>query len=63
MKKFRVTGTVSGSKVIGEFEAESKEDAIRQASESDEADANLCHSCANECDDAQILEFDADEVK
>ena len=63
MKQFRVIGIVSGSKVIGTFEAEDAEDAKRQAAESDECYVSLCHSCCNECDDAQILEFDTDEVK
>ncbi len=63
MKRFRVSGIVTGSKLIGEFEAESAEEAKEMAYESGEVDVNICHSCANECDDAQILELDAEEIK
>jgi len=62
-KKFRVYGIVSGSKFLGVFEAETEQEAKDLGAESENTHISLCHQCSNECDDAQIHEYQADEVK
>ena len=61
--KFRVIAVVSGSKLIGDFEAETEIEAKDMAAASQEAYVNLCHHCASECDDAQITLFLAEKIK
>ena len=63
MKKYRVTGAVVGSKYLGEFEAESKDAAVKMAMRSPAADVRLCHVCSSECEDPQIDEYIAEEVE
>lgn len=62
MTKYRVYGTVTGSKYLGEFEADTKEEAMDKAAESDECYVSLCHQCAREADGAEIHEFHAEKV-
>lgn len=62
MPKFRVSATVVGSKYIGEFEAETEEEALELAANSDEAWLNICHRCSSECEDAQCTEFFANKI-
>ncbi len=61
MKRFRVYAQVVGSKYLGEFEAETEEEAIEKAAE--DADVSLCWSCVAECEDAEVCEIHASEVK
>ena len=61
-REYNVYAQVGGGKFIGTFEAKSKEDAIKQASESNESHISLCHQCARECEDAEITEFIAEEA-
>ena len=63
LKRYRAYGTVSGGKYLGEVDAESPEKAKEIASELDSACICLCHSCAEECEDAQICEINVEEVK
>jgi len=62
-KTYRVSARVVGSKFIGEFEANSKEEAEEMASESDEAYISLCHQCSSECEDIEIEEFFIEEIE
>jgi hypothetical protein len=62
MPKFNVYATVTGSKYIGEFEAETKEDAIDQAELSGGAYVSLCHQCSAECEDPEAHNFVAEEA-
>ena len=62
MRKYKVYGIVTGSKYIGEFEAESPEEAQELAAESDKVYVSICHQCSDECDDPQITEFQAEAV-
>lgn len=62
MKKWRCHGIVSGSKYLGEVEAETEEEAIAKAEELDSY-VGLCHQCSRECEDAEITDFQVDEVK
>lgn len=61
MPIYRVSAVVIGSKYIGEFEAESVEEAKEMAWESDELFISLCHSCSGECEDAEVTELNVDE--
>jgi hypothetical protein len=58
-KKFNVYGVVTGTKFLGVFEANTKEEAIQMASP--EASACLCHQCDSECQDAEIHDIIAEE--
>jgi hypothetical protein len=60
-KKYAVYAKVVGTKFVGEFEAESKSEAIEQASA--KAHVSLCHSCAKECEDAGVDDLIAEEIK
>ncbi|KVL67380.1 hypothetical protein [Burkholderia ubonensis] len=50
LKKFRVYGMFTCSKYLGEFEAETAEEAADKAAESEENHVSLCHHCAREMD-------------
>lgn len=63
MPKFNIYATVTGGKYIGEFEADTAEQAIEMAQESEAAGIRLCHQCSDECEDPECTEFHADEVK
>lgn len=63
MKRYSVVGVVTGNKFLGEFLAESEEDAIEQALESDEACCCLCHQCDSECSEAEIESAIATEME
>lgn len=62
MTKYHISAIVQGSKFIGEFEADSKEEAIKMAWEHENAEVNLCHQCSDDCEDANIAEMDVYEV-
>lgn len=62
MKRWRVWGTVVGTKYLGEFEANTMDDAIDKALESSEACVSMCHQCSGECEDPEIHEASADEI-
>lgn len=61
MKKYRVYGIVTGSKYLGEYEANSKEEAEDMALRKD-GHVGLCHQCTSECEDAEIHEVQVEEV-
>ena len=62
MPKYSVYGVVVGTKHIGEYEANSKEEAIEMAE--NDAYVSLCHQCAgSEIDEPEIDELRADEIK
>lgn len=60
MPRYRVNGHVSGGKYLGVFEAETPEEAVKMALESEEAWVSLCHQCAGQCEDPQVTGADAD---
>ena len=62
MTKYNVTGVVSGSKHIGVFEANSKEEAEKMAYESEEIYVSLCYACSSECEDAEIQKLVIEET-
>jgi hypothetical protein len=64
MTKYRVYGLFTGSKYLGEFEAETKEGAIDLAAESDANFACLCHQCSDELelDESSAQDFQAEQA-
>jgi hypothetical protein len=60
--KWQVTATVTGCKSLGEFEAETEEEAIALAEISEGVYISLCHQCADECSDAECTKFHADAI-
>jgi hypothetical protein len=45
--KYRVYGTFTGTKYLGEFDAESADEAIKSALDSDQNSISLCHQCSH----------------
>jgi hypothetical protein len=58
MAKFHVSATVVGSTYIGEFEAETDQEAIDAAST--QAHVSMCHQCSKNCENIEITEFSAE---
>ena len=56
MPKYRVYGNYIFSKVLGEYEAESEQEAIEKAVDNTEYDATLCVYCAQEFVDGDIFD-------
>ena len=63
MAIYSVYAAVSGSKYIGDFEADNEDLAIAKAMESGNAHIGLCHQCAKQCEDAEAKDFIAEEIK
>jgi hypothetical protein len=61
-KKWDVTGVVTGSKYLGTYEAETEQEAIEMALNSDRAGCSLCHQCTTECEDPEIESAVASET-
>lgn len=63
MPRYRVYGTVTASKYLGEFEADSEDEAVEAALNSAEAHVSLCHQCADEMDDPEVHEASAELIE
>lgn len=63
MPKYAVYGKVHASKFLGEFEADSAEQAIEMGLESEANQFCLCHQCADEIDVSENTCFEADAEK
>lgn len=63
MKRYRAYAEITGGKYLGEVEAESKDKAEEVAWELESAGVSLCHSCSEECEDAEIAGITVEEVK
>lgn len=57
-----MTAKVVGSKYLGEFEANSPEEAIEKALHSDKAWISLCCHCTSECEDPECIDAEADLI-
>jgi hypothetical protein len=57
-RTWSVTAAVVGSKWMGDYEAETGEEALEMARE--KADVSLCHQCSDECEDPQIEHMSAE---
>ena len=65
MKKFTVYGLYTAYKKIGEYEAESPEEAAKKAESDQNADVwiSLCHQCAKEIElNDDPYKYQAEEI-
>lgn len=60
MAKFRVHGRVIGSVYMGEYEADTPEEAKQKAD--DAFSVSLCHQCSSSCEDPVAEAVEAEEV-
>jgi hypothetical protein len=60
MPDFHVYGHVTGSKYLGKFTANSKEEAMEMAEKSENNYVSLCHQCSDECEDPEIHSMNAE---
>ena len=58
-----MSGIVTASKYLGEFEADSEEEAIEMALNSEEASVSICHQCSHDVSDPEINEANAELVE
>jgi hypothetical protein len=65
MKRYVVYGVFTATKIIGEFEANSTEEAEDMAADSENNFAILCHQCANdiEMDDNCASKFIVEPIQ
>ena len=63
MAKYRIYGTVTGSKYIGEVEADSKEEAEEKAWEKLDTSICLCWECSREIKDPEVTEVVAEVIE
>lgn len=61
-KKYRVYGIATASKFLGEFEADSAEEAAQMAQEHGEYHIGMCHQCAHQVDIGDIYEERVEEA-
>lgn len=60
MSRYSVVGHVSASKWLGYFEANSPEEAVEMALDSQDAHVSVCHQCADEISDPEIEDATAE---
>lgn len=66
MPRYRVYADYIMTKILGEVEAESKEEAIEKLMDRADPQAGLCYQCQEDfVDDAMLMDdgFDAEEIK
>lgn len=61
-RPYSCSAIVVGTKYLGVFYAESEDEAIALALQSDKSNISLCYQCSVECEDAEIDEVFAEEV-
>jgi hypothetical protein len=63
-KKYNVYGIMTASIFIGEYEAESQEEAEDMANRDSNANwmPSLCHQCSNEIDLGDVYKTEVEEV-
>jgi hypothetical protein len=62
MKRYRVYSIATASVCLGEFEAETEDEAKEKALAENPPDAMLCHQCAGEIELGDFYEEQADEI-
>lgn len=62
MPKFRVHGKVTGSAYMGEFEADTPEEAMAIANDEHGGPVSMCHHCSNKCEDAETEAVSAELI-
>lgn len=61
MPRYSVTGAVHGSTWIGEYDANTPEEAIELAY--NDAGISLCHECARSVSDPEVCELTAEDLE
>lgn len=62
-KRYMVTASVTATKFVGYFEAESAADAVAQAEKDDDwSYIGLCHQCSEKFEGIEVDELFAEEV-
>jgi len=59
MSKWDVYGEVRGNKYLGQYEADTKEQAEEMALKKN-GDVAFCHQCSGECEDAEVVKAAAE---
>ena len=64
MKKYRVYGIATASWLVGEYEADSPEDAEKQAEEDQNSGwyQSLCHQCGSDVELGDIYKVESEEM-
>lgn len=62
MPKYRVYGAVTGSKYLGEYEADSPEEAEEMALNK-EGHVCFCHQCSDQCEDPEVTDINVEVIK
>jgi hypothetical protein len=64
VKTFMVYGLVTGTKYLGEFKAETADEAVDMALQSDANDVSLCHQCSGgfDLDNKSCMDATAEEI-
>jgi hypothetical protein len=62
MPKFAVYGVATASKFLGEYEAETQDEAIEMARVEGDYSFHTCHQCARHVDIGDIYEEQAEEI-
>lgn len=60
--KYSVYGIMTASKFVGEYEANSEEEAKEKAQETGDCHVSLCWQCSHEVDVGDIYEYQAEEA-
>lgn len=60
MKRWSVTGTVVAGMYVGEYEAETAEEACRKAAR--DIDVSVCHQCSRKISDPEVEDLHAEEI-
>ena len=61
MPRYSVTGAVHASTFVGEYDANTPEEAIERAYR--DAGVSLCHECAREVSDPEVCELVAEDME
>lgn len=62
MAVYNVYGKVVGTKYLGEYEADSEDEAIEKALQEHVGSISLCHQCSSECEDAELDDATAELI-
>jgi len=62
MAKYSVYGVINATKYIGEFEANSEEEAEEMAWDSETGFISICYHCSKEIEEPTIYEMVVEEV-
>jgi hypothetical protein len=62
MTKYRIHGGVCGGKYVGEFEADSPNDALRKADDEGLLEVSVCFQCADEVGDPEMESFTIEDL-